>query len=376
MFENYKTKLRASALGVYAKHAPSWYSQQNTNVKIIIAIVVISTLWMVTGIFARHHKTAESQTQALKVKVMESFAQPHQVTLSFNGATYPIRNVTIKTEADGLISEVIAKDGQFLKAGDPILMIDEKSLRDCLAQAKALLDRQKVNFASARALYNKKLSSASAFLDSKSQLEAAEAGYTKAIDDLRKTRVVAPFDGYVDKLQVNKGDFVSPLFADKIALFYDLSRLKVVIQIPQKDIALVRQSTSAVLTHRDKMVSCNIDFISKSADPTTRSFRLEADCDNKDNRILAEETVRINIMLPDKHQLHYVAKSTLNLEMNGEMVIKTVEDKTKVKVNVVSIVDEDDGGFWVSGLPESADIITLGHQYVQADEKVDVEPAT
>ena len=73
MFEHYKTKLRASALGVYAKHAPSWYSQQNNNVKIIIAIVVIASLWMLTGVFARHHTTTGSQTQALKVKILESF---------------------------------------------------------------------------------------------------------------------------------------------------------------------------------------------------------------------------------------------------------------------------------------------------------------
>ena len=105
-------------------------------------------------------------------------------------------------------------------------------------------------------------------------------------------------------------------------------------------------------------------FISKIVNRHTRTYRIEMVLDNNDTKILVEGAA-YSIKVPiGKYQAHRISSSALDLQNNGDLGIKIVVDN-KVKFIPIEIIDtEYNGDVWVSSVPNTIDLITLGHEYV------------
>lgn len=339
----------------------------------IVGIISLASLWMLTGVFKSHKAIIiNAHSASVKIRVEESLAQPHAVNIVYNGVTEAIKIVSLLSEIDSSVEEIIAKDGQFLKSGAPILRLDEQASRDKVRQAQAAVNLQQVNFASVKALFNKKLSSESALFGAESNLKSAQAALVVAQQNLKHSYIVAPFDGYIDDIFVEQGSYLSPAGGTVIGKFIDISELKARIHIPHKDRELIVVGAPATITLRDKSFSGTVTFISKIASSNTKSFLAEVTFKNPDHTVFSGSMVKVNIQSLTDQKMHYIKKSSLSIEVSGNLVIKTLDDNGVVKNYSVSIIDEDLDGLWITGLPEYAKIITVGQAYVIDGEKVEV----
>jgi multidrug efflux system membrane fusion protein len=71
---------------------------------------------------------------------------------------------------------------------------------------------------------------------------------------------------------------------------------------------------------------------------------------------------------------HLLPQSVLTLDDKGVLGVRTVEDG-KVAFHEVTIVSDTRDGMWVSGLPASAEVITVGQENVNAGQAVNASPA-
>jgi multidrug efflux system membrane fusion protein len=67
---------------------------------------------------------------------------------------------------------------------------------------------------------------------------------------------------------------------------------------------------------------------------------------------------------------HLIPSSSVLLDDNGELIVRTVDDNNSVLSFGVSILGETDHGIWVFGLPQIPNVITVGQNYVVDTEKV------
>lgn len=338
----------------------------------MVIILAIVTLWMLSGVVrgSKAHNAKIAEAPILEVAVMNSVAQPRAEVLRINGVTEASEVVQVRAKIDGLIKEIPVKQGQFLKKDDVIITMDLQNRPQGLREAEALLRRQKVAYDSAKAIYQKQLGSEISLADAEANLRSAENKFKLAQDQLENAFVRAPFDGYVDTINIRVGDFASTFANAELAKFINLNPIFAVTGIPETAISNIDVAKKAKVIFRDNQIlEGEITFLSKVADPSTRTYRTEVSLANADYKIFSGETVRMEVLL-EEYNAHLIPKSALSLTSSGEMQAKIVDEDNKVISNKIRIIDENRDGFWVTGLPDKAKIITLGHQYAKDGEQV------
>jgi multidrug efflux system membrane fusion protein len=168
---------------------------------------------------------------------------------------------------------------------------------------------------------------------------------------------------------VEAGDVVN--VGDKIATIIELDPLKVICNISEKDISRIKKGRKAqvlLTSMEDKQLTAEVIFISKSADPKTRTYRVELTIGNPEMTIPAGLTTRI-IFPTDSTHGYLISPATVSLRDDGTIGIKVVE-KGKVVFFPVEIIEAKLEGLLVSGLPEKISLITTGGDFVIEEQEV------
>jgi len=135
-------------------------------------------------------------------------------------------------------------------------------------------------------------------------------------------------------------------------------------------------ATAALVTGQE--VKGVIRYLAPVADEATRTFTVELEVPNPDGRLPAGVTAEMRIQ-GGEVLAYRVAPSLLTLDAGGELGIKTVDARNQVQFHRVKLARSEANGVWVTGLPESANIIVVGQGYVsagQAVQAVEAETAT
>jgi len=200
-------------------------------------------------------------------------------------------------------------------------------------------------------------------------LEAARTELTRAQLDLQYMEVRAPFAGALQSRIVEIGDFVKR--GDPVATFVDNRKIVVSADVSEFDAHYVKvgQRAQARLATGEQ-VEGTIRFVAPVADGATRTFGVELEVDNPDGSIRAGGTAEL--MIPAERVFaHRLPPSLLTLDDAGNVGVKIVDDAGRVDFVVADIALATSDGVWLTGLPETATIITVGQGFVSAGMAVD-----
>ena len=117
-------------------------------------------------------------------------------------------------------------------------------------------------------------------------------------------------------------------------------------------------------------VSGPITFVGQQDDPTTLTYAIEIELNNEDGLIRSGLTTEIRIPVAET-LAHKVSPALFSLDDRGGYGIKVVNDDNIVEFYTVSVVSEDADGVWVQGMPNAANVITVGQELVVNGERVD-----
>ena len=173
---------------------------------------------------------------------------------------------------------------------------------------------------------------------------------------------------------MEEGDVVS--ICNPVATIIDLNPLKIIGSVSEKDIPRLKIGEESVITLpslKGKQITAKVTYISKSADPKTRTYRVEMEMDNPDMAIPAGLTARI--AFPTGQASGYlVSPAVISLRDDGVIGVKTVEEG-KVVFHPVQIIETRPEGLVIAGLPDSITLITSGGDFVVEDQEVQGVPS-
>ena len=106
-----------------------------------------------------------------------------------------------------------------------------------------------------------------------------------------------------------------------------------------------------------------VTFLSRAADPTTRTFRVDIEVANPDMAIRDGQTAQIAIAAAGA-QAHLVPQSALTLNDDGALGVRLVDADNTARFAPVRLLRDTVQGVWIEGLPEKVDIIVTGQEYV------------
>mgnify|MGYP001552077016 CR=1 FL=1 len=111
-----------------------------------------------------------------------------------------------------------------------------------------------------------------------------------------------------------------------------------------------------------------ITFLSRMADENTRTFGVEVTVENPDERIRDGMTAELQIALPAR-TAHLLPQSALTLDDEGRMGVRIADGEIARFVPVTPVQDSAEG-IWLSGLPDTADVIVIGQEFVRDGRRI------
>ncbi|QGR02577.1 efflux RND transporter periplasmic adaptor subunit [Ehrlichia ruminantium] len=339
--------------------------------KIAILILLLAIIWMVIGGLKKDNHPQNdtavntSNDNLTNVKVVESHAQEKIVYLPLMGEIEAFRSVNIMPEVDGRVLDVLVKDGDYVQKGDILIRVEKYEKLEQLKQAQALLRQRELEYKASQSLnesgYRSEINDALSF----AALESARADAKKAEINLDNTDIKTPFSGFIDKINVQVGSLVSHSAGLPIVQVVDFAKIKIITYVPEKYVEKLKVGDICnVSIAEGKVIKVPIVFISKVINRNTRTYRVEMLWDNNDTKILNQGAM-YSVKVPiGKYQAHKISASALGLQNNGDLGIKVIVND-KVKFIPVEVIDtEYNGDVWVSNIPKTVNLITLGHEYV------------
>ena len=187
--------------------------------------------------------------------------------------------------------------------------------------------------------------------------------------ELNRTEVKAPFKGYVERI-VKPGNLLSR--GQVCAVIIELDPLTFVAEVPEADIkTVVKGQNVSIQLVTGETISSKLSFVSKSATPSTRSFRVEVEVKNPQGLIRNGITGTMKITI-NKILANQISPSILLLSDEGILGVRTVNAKNIVEFLPISIIEDTENGIWVSGIPNSTNLIVRGQGFVENGQTVEV----
>ncbi len=195
-------------------------------------------------------------------------------------------------------------------------------------------------------------------------IEAAAAHVVAAKREIDRLTITAPFEGLLESDAAELGSLMQP--GALCATVIQLDPIKLVGFVPEAQVDRIRVGALAGAELATGLqVRGQVIFLSRSADPTTRTFRAEISVPNPDLKIRDGQTAAI-LISADGVLAHRLPQSALTLNNDGQLGVRIVKDGNIVGFNPVKLIRDDIDGIWVSGLPEQANVIVMGQDFVTA----------
>jgi multidrug efflux system membrane fusion protein len=311
---------------------------------------------------------AKPLESSVRVSASKSLSKNVKTDLILRGQTTAIRKVDVKAELNGSIISKPRSKGSIIKKDDLLCEIEKGVKFSSLSESKVRLQEAKTKAAVVKSLGKKGYSTETNSLNQQTILESAKANVAKAEYEISKLQIRAPFSGILENNTAELGSFLTQ--GSLCATLIDLSSIKLIAYIPESQINLVSLgSKSRGTTASGVQTTGRVTFISKSADPVTRTFRVEVSAENS-KQIRDGETVEIKIELQTK-KAHLLPQSVLTLNEQGQLGVRTVYEK-RARFLPVKVIRDQMNGVLITGLPEKVIVITVGQEFVNDGQLLNV----
>jgi multidrug efflux system membrane fusion protein len=361
---------------LYRRIVPSWFANLKARYQAAGIILVLVALWIGSSLLispAKHVNPDEvadknaAKTDVPTVKVAALIARERNATVSVRGRTEALHAVDVRAEIEGVVKAIHFDKGQKVHTGDVLCEIDVNDRGAKVAQMNAMVAQTGKELEVAQELFKEGFRSKTQLAQSQAAYEAAKAGASTQDIQLANTRIRAPFDGYVDDRYVNVGDYMRA--GDKCEMVYAPEPFLAVGTVNEHDVGQITIGDPAVaVLVTGEQVAGKVRFVADRADPQTRTFRVEVELPNHDNKLRDGVSADIRIPVRRVPAVH-ISPGILVLSDSGAVGVRIVEDG-KVSFRPVQIVSDGPDGMWIAGLPERVNVITVGQEFVTDGEKV------
>ena len=259
----------------------------------------------------------------VEVAVVESV--PFARGLNAIGSLLSDESTMVSAEVAGRVAEIRFSEGQPVKKGAVLVVLDDAVAQAELSQARANLALAQSRFDRSSRLKNAGFVSAEAREDASNALKLQQASVELAQAKLDKTRVVAPFDGVIGLRSVSVGEFVTP--GQHIAPLEAVSTLKVDFRLPERNVADVKVGQTLEL-NVDAMPGSVFEGVVYAISPLVeaggRSVLVRARVDNAAGRLRPGMFTRVQLITSESMAL-VVPESALSPSGQSQFVYRVVE---------------------------------------------------
>lgn len=307
-----------------------------------------------------------------RVPVEAALARRETVTASFQGTASleADAQAQVVTKTAGVILKINVEEGDVVRKGDVLAVLDSDRQRLNLQQIRATLNKLENDFRRQSELFERKLIGQDLFDRARFDLEQQKAAYASAELELSYTQILAPISGVVSRRLVKLGNLIQlnqPLFE-----IDNYDPLLAVLAVPEREMQRIAagQAVQMLIDARPGEVFVGkVLRVSPSVDAGSGTFRVTAAF--RDPKLRPGMFGRLNVVYETRDDALVIPREAL-LGEGADAAVFVVEDDVARRVPVTLGHIGNGRAEILAGLTDEARVVTLGQAAVRDGVKVQV----
>ncbi len=237
------------------------------------------------------------------------------------GSIVAVHQVSVAPEVEGRITKILFESGAEVKAGNPLVQLNDDPERADLASFQAQANLASVTLGRSHQLASQQYMAQQTVDQNKSQLQVAQAGIARIQALIAQKLVKAPFNGQLGVRQVDVGQYLSA--GTTIVTLTDLDTLHVNFTLPEQaraSLAIGQAVEFRVDAFPNRVFKATLTTIEPQIDPTTRNIKIQATLDNPGHLLLPGMFAAARVQLPAQPNILTVPETAVDYSAYGESV--------------------------------------------------------
>ena len=298
--------------------------------------------------------------------------------LELQGSVQTKKNVLVSPEANGVLKTVLVSEGQNVKKGQTLAMIEDNGISNQLAQLKIQAGLAKTTYERQKRMWDQKIGSELQFLQTKSNYEAQKNAVAQLEKSVAKLNIKAPFSGVIDDVIIEQGNLVSPGMG--VFRLVNLKNMYIETEVPESYITSIKKGKEVEVEFPvlGELITSKIHQAGNFINPVNRTFKVEVLVSNKDGNIKPNLTAKLKINDYTSLNAILIPQSIISENANGEQFVYVVknnkEGKDAVAKRVVIKTGRTQGDVIevLANLPVGTEVIQEGARSVNNGQTVRV----
>lgn len=328
--------------------------------------VMVFFIVVAVGIF--RHKNPSTTTHGQRAQRAPIVVAPVQSTdipiyLPALGTVTPTTSVTVRTQINGTLMNVLFREGQIVKRGDLLAEIDARPYQAQLTQYEGQIARDRAQLENAKidlkryqtlwkqdSISQQTLATQAALVKQLEGTVKIDEGLIEATKvNLIYTKITSPIDGRIGLYLVDPGNYVQTSDTNGIAIVNMLNPITVVFSIPEDNIPEVIQkiyigeqlSVEAYDRQQNKLLATGkLLTVDNQIDTTTGTVKLKAEFPNENNILFPSQFVNVRLLVKTLRNVIVVPtaaiQNTVN-QNNGKNTFVYVLNKAEMTVKTTPV---------------------------------------
>lgn len=365
----------------------------------VVALLVLLVAWSVVR--ARSNASGGAPSAGgrggMTVPVVATDVTKRDVPVYLDGlgTVQAFNTVTVRARVDGALTKVSFTEGQDVKTGDELAIIDPRPFQASLDQAlakkatdEAQLGNAKVTFARNGELLAKKVLDQQTYDTSKylvdqftATVKSDQAAIESAQTQLDYTRIVSPIDGRVGIRQVDLGNIVHAADTNGLVVITQLRPISVVFTLPQQNLvevnkAAAKGSLKVLAVGRDNASSLGegtLTVVDNQIDPNTGTMKLKATFPNESLSLWPGQFVNTRLLVNTIKDGIVVPAAVVQRGPQGSYAYVVKKPELTVEMRPITVQQIDSGVALISeGLAVGETVVVDGQYKLQPGSKVEI----
>ena len=255
----------------------------------------------------------------------------HYVEIQANVKTR--NNVLLYPEYTGTLKAVYAQEGQNVKKGKLLAMIDDAGLKDQLEQLEIQAELSKTIFDRTQRLWDQNIGSEIQLLQAKTTYNSQLKSIAQLKKQLNRTKIYAPFSGTIDEIIANTGANMMP-GQTPVMRIVNLSDMYAEADVPERYLSQIKRGTTAFVNIPvlNLELETNVRQTGTFINPVNRSFRVETPLENTSEMIMPNLNCKLKINDYSNPSALMIPLGLIKENANGQKYVYKLipEDKKQV----------------------------------------------
>jgi membrane fusion protein (multidrug efflux system) len=339
-----------------------------------LTIMILAGL-VLAGCSGKKDEAAGPPMGPMSAILAKADKQTVKETVDIIGSIMARDQVTILSELDSTIKEVAITEGDRVKKGQKLFLLDSVKTAAMLSEAEAAHKLADLSHKRNKGLLENNTISQQAYDEAEAALKSKKARLDLAKDDHSKATITAPFEGMLGERAVSIGQFVTR--GQLLLSMVRTDPLDIVGDVPERYLASLKHCKTVEFksdAYPERTFEAMVEYVSPTIDASSRTIRIKASFSNKDRLLMPGMFGNMSLILEERADSLIIPEACIQMQGANMIVVRVNKEGISEFVPVTTGQRSKGSVEIISGLNEGDLVVVEGWQKIGPGSPVVAAP--